>query len=285
MHVEFFEDPKEFLARAGDYLHAHVRDCSVIASQTGKSPIGDEPYWFAAICDNEIVLNVAMRTHPHAPHAMFLPQMSEYQITVLATALKSREEDVTAAAGNLAACTALLTEMGLNPTVRFHSRLLFLEEVEWPKEPEGKLRQATMEDFDLIVAWVKHFVIDSEVDGGREATEEMLVGFTNGSSREKELRRVIEAGKYWFWEVDGTPVHMTGATPVGFGLGHIGPVFTPREHRGHGYASWVVAKLSQDFLDRGLTPRLYTDQANPISNKVYQRIGYVAYADEGEVKG
>lgn len=285
MHVEFFSDPQAFSDRAGDFLRTHARDCSVIASQTTRQPVANEPYWFAAICDGETVVNVAMRTKPHAPHALFLPKMSDEHIAALALALKDREEDITAANGNVDSCTALLSSLGRTPRVTFRSRLFFLESVDWPKRPEGTLRQATMGDYDLIAAWNRQYVIDAEADAGREASPETIASLTSGMLREKELRGAIQAGLYWFWEVDGTPVHMTRATEVGFGIAHFGPVFTPMQHRGRGYAGWVVARLSQDFLDRGLTPRLYTDQANPISNRVYEKIGFVAHADEGEVEG
>lgn len=76
---------------------------------------------------------------------------------------------------------------------------------------------------------------------------------------------------------------MTFAHPVMFGSSRIGPVYTPPEHRGRGYAAWVVALLTQQILDAGARPCLYTDQANPISNKVYERIGYVRVQDEGNV--
>jgi len=60
----------------------------------------------------------------------------------------------------------------------------------------------------------------------------------------------------------------------------IGAVFTPLEHRGHGYASACVAALSQRQLDAGREfCCLYTDLANPTSNKIYQAIGYVPVTD------
>ncbi len=56
-----------------------------------------------------------------------------------------------------------------------------------------------------------------------------------------------------------------------------------RQRRGRGYASWVVASLTQQLLDAGARPCLYTDQANPVSNLVYERIGYEPVHDEGNV--
>lgn len=57
-------------------------------------------------------------------------------------------------------------------------------------------------------------------------------------------------------------------------------VYTPPAARGRGYASACVAALSQRVLDDGAHfCMLYTDLANPVSNAIYQRIGYVPVAD------
>src|SRR6185369_491689 len=86
------------------------------------------------------------------------------------------------------------------------------------------------------------------------------------------------------WEDDGRPVSLSGwggPTPNGI---RIGPVYTPPEHRGRGYATALVAGLSQALLDRGRRfCFLYTDLANPTSNAIYERIGYVKVAESAMV--
>ena len=55
----------------------------------------------------------------------------------------------------------------------------------------------------------------------------------------------------------------------------IGAVYTPPELRRRGYASALVAAVSQAELDRGRRwCFLFTDLANPTSNRIYQAIGY-----------
>jgi predicted GNAT family acetyltransferase len=55
----------------------------------------------------------------------------------------------------------------------------------------------------------------------------------------------------------------------------VGPVYTPPELRGHGFASAATAAVSRAALEAGLREVvLYTDLANPTSNAVYQRLGY-----------
>jgi predicted GNAT family acetyltransferase len=55
----------------------------------------------------------------------------------------------------------------------------------------------------------------------------------------------------------------------------VGPVYTPPDVRGHGYASAATVAVSQAALEAGLREVvLYTDLANPTSNALYQRLGY-----------
>jgi len=75
-------------------------------------------------------------------------------------------------------------------------------------------------------------------------------------------------------------VHLTGANAPAFGVARVGPVYTPPEQRRKGYTGAAVAEVSQHFLDAGARVCLYTDQANPTSNGIYQALGYVAVVDQ-----
>jgi predicted GNAT family acetyltransferase len=80
--------------------------------------------------------------------------------------------------------------------------------------------------------------------------------------------------------VDGTAVSMAAVRPSVVGLPRVSLVYTPAEHRRHGYAGAGVAALSQHLLDDGARAcMLFADLANPTSNGVYQRIGYRPVAD------
>jgi predicted GNAT family acetyltransferase len=55
----------------------------------------------------------------------------------------------------------------------------------------------------------------------------------------------------------------------------IGPVYTPPDLRGHGYASAATAAVSRQALAAGAEEVvLFTDLANKVANSIYQRIGY-----------
>jgi predicted GNAT family acetyltransferase len=63
------------------------------------------------------------------------------------------------------------------------------------------------------------------------------------------------------------------------GVGRVGPVYTPPERRGRGYAAAVTSLATQRLLDAGARPMLFTDLANPTSNGVYARLGYERVGD------
>ena len=87
----------------------------------------------------------------------------------------------------------------------------------------------------------------------------------------------------YLWVDEGRPVSLAGAgglTPNGI---RVGPVYTPPELRGRGYASNLVAGVSQAQLDAGRRfVFLFTDLANPTANHIYQEIGYEPVTDIDE---
>ena len=57
-------------------------------------------------------------------------------------------------------------------------------------------------------------------------------------------------------------------------------VYTPKEERGKSFAYNLVYRISKELLDsRDKYCVLYTDDSNPISNHVYEKIGYVRKSD------
>jgi len=60
-------------------------------------------------------------------------------------------------------------------------------------------------------------------------------------------------------------------------------VFTLPELRGHGLARQVVTALTREILQDGKLPYLYVDQKNPISNHLYQSIGYTYETPQYEI--
>jgi len=91
--------------------------------------------------------------------------------------------------------------------------------------------------------------------------------------------------KLYILEDNGTPVSMAMISRELQSVGHVALVYTPPYFRGRGYASSCVAKISQLILDSGFSKCvLYTDLANPTSNKIYQKIGYQPICDSLSIR-
>ena len=84
------------------------------------------------------------------------------------------------------------------------------------------------------------------------------------------------------WE-DGERVSLAGwGSPTPNGI-RIGPVYTPPEYRRRGYGSASTAAATARNLAAGRRfCFLYTDVANPTSNKIYMDIGYEPVCDSVE---
>ena len=56
-------------------------------------------------------------------------------------------------------------------------------------------------------------------------------------------------------------------------------MYTPSAQRGRGWASNAVAEISRRTQAKDARVCLFTDQANPTSNKIYAALGYQPVAD------
>jgi predicted GNAT family acetyltransferase len=142
--------------------------------------------------------------------------------------------------------------------------ILHLRKVIMPiRFPKGKLRQAEEGELDLAIAWVTAFFA------------EVLPQNRPQTVLEKQAKTLLERGALYFWDDQGEIQSMAAIIrhlPKGKAISH---VYTPPKFRGMGLASASVAMLSQKMLEQGAEfCCLFTDQQNPISNKIYERIGY-----------
>ena len=107
-------------------------------------------------------------------------------------------------------------------------------------------------------------------DDGADA---MDIGIQPAELIDRRLDQPVLCGLL-LWVVDGEPVSMAATARESKHTGVVAPVYTPPELRRNGYASAVTAAVTQKILDVKPYAALYTDLANPTSNKIYQAIGY-----------
>jgi uncharacterized protein len=148
-------------------------------------------------------------------------------------------------------------------------RIYRAERVSAPRGVPGGVRIADHRDRDLLVDWMTRFLHEALPDGDPEQAVAMVDSALLTGTRVFHL-----------WEHDGRPVSVAGVTgPTPNGI-RVGPVYTPPAERRHGFASAVTAAASQAELDQGRRfVFLFTDLANPTSNKIYQAIGYEPVID------
>jgi FR47-like protein len=146
---------------------------------------------------------------------------------------------------------------------RMDQRLFRLDSLVPPTGVRGSARRAGEGDRLLLLDWYRAFAEEAEA---------------RSMDLERSVDRMLASGGAWIW-IDGEPVSLAVRRVPAEGSARVGPVYTPRAHRGHGYGSAVTAVATQDILDDGAIPVLFTDLANPTSNGIYQRLGYCPVGD------
>jgi predicted GNAT family acetyltransferase len=155
-----------------------------------------------------------------------------------------------------------------------HERIFQLEQVQPVGSVSGQLRELTEADLPLLAEWLEAFDVEALGETGQHPyeIERLRANFVNSDIR-----------TMYFWLDGDQVVSMSGCgNPTRNGI-RIGPVYTPPDLRGRGYASALVAAVSQLQLDKGRRfCFLFTDLSNPTSNHIYQAIGYQPIADIDE---
>jgi GNAT superfamily N-acetyltransferase len=289
-HLEFTEDPKEFLLRAGGLLEADPVLATVVATATARAveqvearePAPAHPRWWLTVVDEASgePVGIVMRTAPFAPYPLYVLPLPEGAPQQIADAIVQRGEEVSGFNGVLPGVRHLATELarrtGRRAHVHEHSRLHVLTTLVEPRfTPDGRPRLAGPADTALALAWFRAFHSDAAAQAGRLQPERRGEEFG-----EADMAARIEEGRIWLWEDGlGTPVSLVGFNAPSFGVVRVGPVYTPGDLRGRGFATVLTAHVSRLLRDSGARVCLFTDLANETSNKIYAEIGYKPVVD------
>ena len=271
MRIERIEDPAAFFRAAGPFLEAREAQHNLLLgfrARLEQDPtwFGGDPRLFLLLDEAGDVAGAATQTPP------FGVVLSELDDDGAAEAFAERFVadglDVPSVLGPVARSRAFAGRWaeltGGSVEVGIEQRIFQATHVDHPDGVPGAMRAYELSDRELALAWIQAFF------------EEALPG-----SPEADAERHVDerAADTWLWEVDGKVVALAGRageTPNG---ARVGPVYTPPELRGHGYASALTAALTAHLLERKGFCFLFTDLANPTSNSIYQRIGYRPVTD------
>ncbi|MEV6285422.1 GNAT family N-acetyltransferase [Kribbella sp. NPDC051770] len=260
------DDPGEFRATVFPFLERdpvlHTILLSNVEQRAEAGPQPGESVFVSVHDESGAVVGAAMRTPGRAVHVGGLD--ARYAAEV-AAGYAEQVPDAPGVAGNRAAAEAFAARWrelrGESATETMGFRLHKLDELT-RLQADGGPRPATADEAQLAAEWVA-IDFDDEIEGSNLAWAEQQ----------------IADGTLWFWEVDSTPVSMVGHHLPIFGVCRVGPVYTPDEFRGNGYAGALTAYVSGEIVASGNQACLFTDLANPTANKIYRLAGYRAIAD------
>jgi GNAT superfamily N-acetyltransferase len=272
MDVRVTSDPKAFEQAVFPFLQQDPVLHTIIMSNVHERVAGTyraeaEPSYFVSVHDEDDVIGVAMRTpgrgvYLGALHADLAETVADAYLDILPE-LRGVAGDRPAA---LRFAERWCGRRGGTATETKATRLHKLGTLT-QLTAVGSPRLMKDDEVELVAAWA--------LDG---FAEELGGDYLDWAENH------LQGGRLWIWESDGRPVSMAGYHHPIFGVCRVGPVYTPPEHRRHGYAGALTGHVSAEILAQGNQACLYTDLSNPTSNKIYHQAGYRPVADFTDVE-
>ncbi|WP_010097639.1 GNAT family N-acetyltransferase [Ornithinibacillus scapharcae] len=159
---------------------------------------------------------------------------------------------------------------GITAELTMKQMVYRLDKVKIIPDVSGKLIPASEEHLPIAKEWIYQFGLQANVQISKTQAASMAANY-------------IQNQTLHLWEVDGDAVSMANNGRRTRNGATVNGVFTPDIHKRKGYATSIVAAFSQKLLDDGFQfCNLYTDVSNPISNSIYQKIGYYVVGDSVE---
>lgn len=164
-------------------------------------------------------------------------------------------------------------KINMDYKIRTNMRIYKLEKVNENIALVGKLRRAKEKDLFFLPYWYDAFYNDCSLIN------------QNFDDAVLAAKRAINKNMFYILEDDGMPVSIASCQREIVTGRCVNMVYTPPYFRKKGYASSCVAQVSQIVLDRNYKyVSLFTDLDNPISNSIYQKIGYKVVCDYNELE-
>lgn len=260
------KDALSFLLKSENYLQLdEARNNLLIGlanSMKNNQRELDGEELFYTIVDGDEIVGCAIRTNGDTPFT--ISKIDKQYLPVLTKRLISDNVKLIGINGDIDSVKNFVGIYGVKTKLHMHQGLYELREVIMPKV-SGVARIASkdsQEDFEMATEFLRGFMIDCFDEDSAQKAQNLM-------------KRYLEFHKIFLWIVDKRPVAMAARTRQGRDGAAISLVYTPPEYRGRGYASAVTAYCSQYILDQGKSLcYLHTDMKNPISNSIYQKIGY-----------
>ena len=266
----------ELISLSGAYLEQNESENNLPLGLAYR--LAEDPYYYGSelplllsILEQGRVVGVSLMTPPKRIILSRINANVQATIVHLVDHLREIDSQIPGAVGPEAEAQAFSkcwVEGMLDVSASIDKRMRVFEAREVADLPlsPGKLRLVCPDDHPLMARWIV---------GLSEAIGEP-VDLESARSRAEKL---TQDQQLYVWDRDG-PVSIAGVSrPMRNGM-TIGLVYTPPEQRSKGYATSCILLLTKKLLSDGYSfCSLYTDLANPTSNSIYTKIGYVPIGD------
>lgn len=150
--------------------------------------------------------------------------------------------------------------------------IMEIREVNDIKPVEGVQRLAMPDEVKLITDWMIEFQIEALAS---EMDYEAALAKSKSYIEDKKV--------YVYEDIEHNVVTMAiAARKLVHGIA-ISYVYTPQKYRGKGYAAANIYYLSKEILEQGYKfSTLFVDKKNLISNRAYEKVGYIILEDNYE---
>jgi RimJ/RimL family protein N-acetyltransferase len=229
---------------------------------------------FLSAWDGLHFLGAVVRISPHAVLASGLPAAAAPEAARILAQAGYQTASISGLTANAVAfADAWRAVTKANAKVVLEEQLLRLGTLHPPTGVAGAARPANRNDLPVLTDWFDQFHVEA-------------FGAAADPDRQRDfVDRILRSGSHVVvWIAEGTPVSMARLHPIVASMVRIGPVFTPPAKRGQGFGSAVTAAAAHHARLAGAEHVvLFTDLANPVSNKIYQQIGFEPVARAVEI--
>ncbi|MFA2829063.1 GNAT family N-acetyltransferase [Bacillus paranthracis] len=266
LHV--YEEIVNFKEEVTPFLEKNEQENNLIL---GVLQMVHQPIFMGIAKQGEEIAVVFLQTEEKKQIIVATSEITEEDIVELAKKLAEVYPNVPGLIGNKKIVQRLAEEIAVlankKTTVAMEQGIYELKQVKKKWNGDEVFREVNIDELTLIEQWIYQFCEDVNLPTTKEEAKQTA-------------HTLITNHRLFGLEVDGKLVSVAAKTRPTKNNITVNFVYTPKEERKKGYASNCVAALSQRMLDEGYkTTTLYTDLANPTSNKIYQEIGYEQIAE------
>ncbi len=282
MELKFYEDINNFYNLVYDFLIKKEAENNLIFSilniiKINPKRYGEEKPILITVSENNDLQLVSLRTPPYNQLLSYTDDLKS--IDILAKTLLQKKMELPGVLGLKEGAKKFAQLWCENKKLKSqlirNERVYKLEKVMEETIGDRDFIIGTEENQTLILNWAKKFILEALPE-----TEESKI-----TRSQEALVEDIKNKKIFLLMDENEVVSMArkaGKTPNG---NLVNLVYTPPDLRRRGYATECVARLSKHLLEEGNKfCFLFTDLMNPISNSIYQKIGYRPVIDVDEYK-